>query len=122
MALTEPPFNLHQRPLYLTLSPLRLVRISHRRYPDPVHWSQQGRYRFDDPAAPWGVCYTGEDFETALVEVFGDRWIENPGVPRAVNLQDLRGYDVCELDASSFALCGLKPLPDCIRSHFKFHL
>ena len=101
MALTEPPFNLHQRPLYLTLSPLRLIRISHRSYPDPVHWSRQGRYRFDDPAAPWGVCYTGEDLETALVEVFGDRWIEDPGVPRAVNLQDLRGYDVCELEASA---------------------
>jgi hypothetical protein len=73
MALTEPPFNLHQRPLCLIQSPARLVRISHRKYPDPIHWSRQGRYRFDDPAAPWGVCYTGEDFETALIEVFGDR-------------------------------------------------
>jgi hypothetical protein len=41
----EPPFNLHQRPLYLTQTPGRLVRISHRKYPDSVHWSRQGRYR-----------------------------------------------------------------------------
>jgi hypothetical protein len=101
MALTDPPPDLHQRSLFLTRSPSQMVRISHRKYPDPVHWSRRGVNRFDDPAAPWGVCYAGEDFETAVIEVFGDRWIENPSAPRAVNLRDLAHYDVWDVEAAT---------------------
>jgi hypothetical protein len=49
-----------------------LFRICHRRNADPLHWSRSGAYRFDSPAARWGVCYAAETIGTAVIEVWGD--------------------------------------------------
>jgi crotonobetainyl-CoA:carnitine CoA-transferase CaiB-like acyl-CoA transferase len=75
MALTNPPDSLQAHELLLAQAAPDLVRIGDAKYPNPVHWSKLGYNRFDSPEAPYGIFYTAEDFEAALIEVFGDDWV-----------------------------------------------
>ena len=50
-----------------------LYRLSSDTHASPLHFSRLGKYRFDSPAARWGVCYLAEDVQTACLEVFADR-------------------------------------------------
>ena len=75
MALTNPPDSLQAHELLLAQAAPDLVRIGDTKYPNPVHWSKLGYNRFDSPEAPYGIFYTAEDFEAALIEVFGDDWV-----------------------------------------------
>ena len=69
-----PPKNLAERTLPLAaVSPVVWVRLHDRAFKQPVHWSRLGRYRFDSPGAPFGVCYLAQDVTTAFLEVFGDK-------------------------------------------------
>jgi hypothetical protein len=76
MALKSPPANLGQRRLRLVRVPEILVRISRAGYQDPFCWSRLGRNRFDLPDGRYAVFYTAQDLETCVLEVFGDRWLE----------------------------------------------
>jgi len=58
--------------------------------PDPFFWSRLGRNRFDLPDGRYGVLYTGEDLETCVIEVFGDRWLNE----RALSLRSLAKFEV----------------------------
>jgi hypothetical protein len=77
--------------------PDRLIRISKKSYADPVHWSKLGVHRFDSPVAIYGVLYTSNTVETAILEVFGDQWAEFHEIDSA----DLALFDVCELQVTS---------------------
>lgn len=69
----EPPIRLAQ----IKLSPGRVstiwFRLSSKRDVSPIFWSRLGRYRFDSPAARWGVCYFASSIVPAFQEVFGDK-------------------------------------------------
>jgi hypothetical protein len=93
MALTDPPGILKSRHLPVTSVEGTLFRISHQKFADPLYWSQRGLYRFDSPTAIYEVLYTGRTFETALLEVFGDQWIDS----RIAARDFLKEFDVCEL-------------------------
>jgi hypothetical protein len=77
--------------------PDRLIRISKKSYADPIHWSKLGVHRFDSPVAIYGVLYTSNTVETAILEVFGDQWAEFHEIDSA----DLALFDVCELQVTS---------------------
>lgn len=96
MALNAPPGNLHDRPLSLVEVPDTIYRISHRDYPDPLHWSKKGANRFDAPSHPYGMLYTAFNPECALLEVFGDIWAEDRLIPR----RELAGFNLCTLMVS----------------------
>lgn len=93
MALTDPPDFLKRQNLPLTSVEGTLYRISHQRFADPIYWSRRGLYRLDSPVADYGVLYTGRTFETALLEVFGDQWLDS----RIAARDFLKEFDVCEL-------------------------
>jgi hypothetical protein len=93
MALTDPPDHLKSRHLPLTSLEGTLYRISHQKFTDPIYWSRRGLYRFDSPTAPDGVLYTGRTFETALLEVFDDQWLDS----RIAARDFLKEFDVCEV-------------------------
>jgi hypothetical protein len=76
MGLKSPPADLGQRRLRLVRVPQILVRISRAGYRDPFFWSRLGRNRFDLPDGRYGVLYTAQDLETCVLEVFGDRWLQ----------------------------------------------
>ena len=76
MVLREPPPHLGETRLSLRRAPVLLTRIADPKYPNPIHWSRAGKSRFDSPEAPLGVFYLGEDLETAILEVFGSRWLD----------------------------------------------
>jgi RES domain len=90
MQLGDPPDSLYQRQLPIRKTPIELIRISETRHPNPIYWSKLGLNRFDSAFAPLGVYYTGQDFETALIEVFGDRWMRT----KTLNRADLELYTV----------------------------
>jgi len=94
MAPTDPPARLRRLRLPLVRLPEKLIRLSERKYADPIHWSQLGIHRFDSPEARYGVLYTSNRIETAILEVFGDQWMED----RQVSFSDLERFDVCELE------------------------
>src|ERR1700751_4788529 len=77
--------------------PDRLIRISKKSYADPIHWSKLGVHRFDSPVAIYGVLYTSNTVQTAILEVFGDQWSEFHEIDSA----DLALFDVCELLVTS---------------------
>ena len=77
--------------------PDRLIRISKNSHADPIHWSKLGIYRFDSPVATYGVLYTSNTVETAILEVFGDQWAQFHEIDSA----DLALFDVCELPITS---------------------
>jgi hypothetical protein len=77
--------------------PDRLIRINKKSYVDPIHWSKLGVHRFDSPVAVYGVLYTSNTVETAILEVFGDQWAEFHEIDSA----DLALFDVCELLVTS---------------------
>ncbi|HYZ73457.1 MAG TPA: RES family NAD+ phosphorylase [Chthoniobacterales bacterium] len=93
MALTDPPDFLKSRRLPLTSVEGTLYRICHQKFIDPIYWSRRGLYRFDSAAANYGVLYTGRTFETALLEVFGDQWVDS----RIVARDYLKEFDICEI-------------------------
>jgi hypothetical protein len=93
MALTDPPDVLKSQDLPLTSVEGTLYRISHQKFAEPIYWSRRGLYRFDSPVATYGVLYTGRTFETALLEVFGDQWLDS----RMAAQDFLKEFDVCEL-------------------------
>jgi hypothetical protein len=74
MVPTDPSAGLHCRRLPLVPLPRKLIRLSLRKYPDPRHWSELGVHRFDSSTATYGVLYTSNAVETAILEVFGDQW------------------------------------------------
>lgn len=93
MALTDPPDILKSQHLPVTSVEGTLFRISHQKFADPIYWSKRGLYRFDSPTANYGVLYTGRTFETALLEVFGDQWLDS----RIVARDFLKEFGVCEI-------------------------
>ncbi len=93
MALTDPSLALQRQHLPLTSVSGTLYRISHHKFADPLYWSRRGLYRFDSPAAKYGVLYTARTFETALLEVFGDQWITS----RTIARDFLKEFDICEI-------------------------
>jgi RES domain len=97
---TDPSAGSHHRRLPLVPLPRKLIRLSLRKHPDPRHWSKLGVHRFDSPAATYGVLYTSNSVETAILEVFGDQWRSM----RQVRFNDLEEYDVCELGNTSLSL------------------
>ena len=94
MAPTDLARRIHGVRLPLVRLPENLIRLSQRKFADPIHWSQLGIHRFDSPGARYGVLYTGNRVETVVLEVFGDQWIKD----RQVSLNDLKTYDVCEIE------------------------
>jgi hypothetical protein len=100
MVPTNPSAGARSRRLPLASVPGKLIRLSLRKYSDPIHWSKLGIHRFDSPAAPYGVLYTSNSVETAILEVFGDQW----RTIRQVRFNDLEQYDVCELANTSLSL------------------
>jgi hypothetical protein len=100
MVPTDPSARRKNRRLPLVPLPPKLIRLSLRKYPDPLHWSKLGVHRFDSPTAPYGVLYTSNSVETAILEVFGDQW----RTIRQVGFNDLEQYDVCELGNTSRSL------------------
>lgn len=84
----EPPTRLAHIDLPLAQVPITWFRFSPKRYPSPIFWSRQGRYRFDSPSARWGVCYVASSIVAAFQEVFGEKirhgtpldWTEVRGV------------------------------------------
>ena len=97
MRLGDPPEALYQRRLPIKKTPIELIRISDSKHLNPIYWSKLGLNRFDSPGAPLGVYYTGQDFETALIEVFGDRWITT----KTLNQADLQPYLVHRIKLKS---------------------
>jgi hypothetical protein len=93
MVPTDPAPRRQSLRLPLVRLPEKLIRLSERKYLDPVHWSQLGIHRFDSSMARYGVLYTSNRVETAVLEVFGDQWREE----RQIALNDLERFDVCEL-------------------------
>lgn len=93
MAPTELTERLDGMRLPLVRLPEKLIRLSQTKFADPIHWSQLGIHRFDSPGARYGVLYTSNRVETAVLEVFGDQWMTD----RQVSLNDLKAYDVCEI-------------------------
>jgi hypothetical protein len=89
-----PVGRIHGIRLPLIGLPEKLIRLSQRKFTDPIHWSRLGIHRFDSSGAKYGVLYTSNRVETAVLEVFGDQWIDD----RQVSLKDLESYDVCELE------------------------
>jgi hypothetical protein len=100
MAPTDPSSGFRSKRLPLVPDPGKLIRLSLRKYPDPLHWSKLGVHRFDSPTAAYGVLYTSNSVETAILEVFGDQWL----TIRQVRFNDLEEYDVCELGNTSLSL------------------
>src|SRR5260370_3216250 len=85
MGLKSRPSDLGQRRLRLVRVPEILVRISRAGYRDPFFWSRLGRNRFDLPDGRYGVLYTAQDLETCVLEVFGDRWLQERGLAAAAS-------------------------------------
>jgi hypothetical protein len=94
MAPTELTERLHSIRLPLVRLPKNLIRLSQAKFADPIHWSQLGIHCFDSPGTRYGVLYTSNRVETAVLEVFGDQWRKD----RQVSLNDLKSYDVCEIE------------------------
>jgi RES domain len=92
--LPPPSPELSKRTLLRRRTPKTLVRLSRQEFRDPIFWSTKGKYRFDSPTARYGVLYTAASLEGAILEVFGDRWLEH----RAVSEQLLRSYDLVKLN------------------------
>jgi hypothetical protein len=91
--LPAPSPELTKRTLPRRKPPKTVIRLSRQEFRDPIFWSTKGKYRFDSPTARYGVLYTAATFEGAILEVFGDRWIEY----RAVSEQLLRSYNLVKL-------------------------
>jgi RES domain len=94
MALIDPPGGLDSVSLPVARPPQRLIRLNLGVYPNPVHWSKRGDYRFDSPTAKYGVFYTSTRIETAILEVFGDRRLPD----RQIDFSTLEEYEVCEIE------------------------
>ena len=94
MAPTDLAGRLPRLRLPLVRLPEKLIKLSERKYSDPIHWSQLGIHRFDSAGARYGVLYTSNRIETAILEVFGDQWMEE----RQVAGSDLERCDICELE------------------------
>jgi RES domain len=91
--LPAPSPELSKRTLPRRKPPKTVIRLSRQEFRDPIFWSTKGKYRFDSPTARYGVLYAAATFEGAILEVFGDRWIEY----RAVSEQLLRSYNLVKL-------------------------
>jgi hypothetical protein len=76
MKLRAPPADLNDRPLPLVSVASDFWRIWNHDYSSAFFWSQKGLYRFDSKSARYGILYTGFTLEAAVVEVFGDRWLD----------------------------------------------
>jgi hypothetical protein len=90
MGLNRPPANLSDRRLSLIAVPERVTRLCRKPY-EPRFWSKQGRYRFDSPDAPHGVLYTADSVKGAILEVWGDQWLQGRCVSREA-LGEYRWY------------------------------
>jgi RES domain len=88
-----PSPELLKRTLTRRRVPKTLVRLSRQEFRDPIFWSTKGKYRFDSPTARYGVLYTAASLDGAILEVFGDRWLEH----RAMSEQLLRSYNLVKL-------------------------
>lgn len=69
----EPPAWLSNITLPLCEVSRTWFRFSPKRYASPIFWNREGIYRFDSPAARWGVCYLASSIVSAFQEVFGDK-------------------------------------------------
>ena len=94
MAPTDLAGRIHGIRLPLVRLPERLIRLSERKYADPMHWSRLGIHHFDSPGARYGVLYSSNRVETAVLEVFGDQWMKD----RQLSLNDLESFDICEFE------------------------
>jgi hypothetical protein len=76
---TQVPFTRHRfRPVRTAAGapPAQVYRLSRKEFLNPLHWSHEGKYRFDSETALYGVLYTAVDVESTLLEVFGSVWLE----------------------------------------------
>jgi hypothetical protein len=71
-----PGKDFDRRELRLVPPPERVYRLSRKQFPNPIHWSQKGRFRFDSQTALYGVLYAAVDVEGTVLEVFGSVWLE----------------------------------------------
>jgi hypothetical protein len=88
-----PSPELFKRTLPRRRVPKTLVRLSRQEFRDPIFWSTKRKYRFDSPTARYGVLYSAASLEGAILEIFGDRWLEH----RAVSEELLRSYNLVKL-------------------------
>lgn len=91
----EPPKNLANRSLPVgAVRRTSWVRLHDRTFPNPPYWNQAGKYRFDSPAAEFGVFYSGQDLTTAFLEVFGDKVRHS----RRLALSQIERYDIYSVE------------------------
>jgi hypothetical protein len=84
-----------------------------------------GRYRFDSPGAPFGVCYAAHDVTTAFLEVFGDKIRHSRRLSRAaiarydihalhvapdLKVLTLEGVNLAKVGATMGCFAGAYPL------------
>ena len=121
-----PPKDLEQRTLPATeITRTEWIRLHDRRFKQAVHWSRAGRYRFDSPAALWGVCYAAQDLTTAFLEVFGDKVRHSRRLSRAaiercdvyavhvapdLKVLPLEGVNLAKIGATIGCFAGSYPL------------
>lgn len=111
----SPPANLSSIDLGATTnSSISFFRVSHRSYSSPLFFSRKGIFRFDSPAAKWGVCYLAEEIDSAVLEVFADqirkrvlpfsdldeRLVWRIDVPRGLHLLELSGPTLPKVKAT----------------------
>jgi hypothetical protein len=93
-----PGEDFNRRKLVLRRPSKAVIRINKTRFPNPLFWSRQGKYRFDSTKAPYGVLYAASDVEGAILEVFADVWLEDH---RRISLALLETYEVVEIRVST---------------------
>jgi RES domain len=93
-----PGEDFNRRKLVLRRPSKAVIRINKIRFPNPLFWSRQGKYRFDSTKAPYGVLYAASDVEGAILEVFADVWLEDH---RRISLALLETYEVVEIRVST---------------------
>lgn len=104
MALSDPPFDLHQRRLRLISTPQQVVRLSKKEFRDPRFWSKLGKYRFDSPEAAYGVLYTAHNLKAAVVEVWGNRWFDTRQIAKG-RIEEWNFYTLRIYPAANVANC-----------------
>ena len=96
-----PAADFGKRKLARRRTPKNLVRLSRQEFRTPIFWSSKGKYRFDSPTARYGVLYTAATLEGAILEVFGDRWREEPAISEAL----LRSYNLVTIGTTGSLWC-----------------
>lgn len=109
--------------------------MSHEQFRSTLFFSRKGLYRFDSPAAKWGVCYMGEDVPTAALEVFADairkrtlqytelheRLVWKISVPADLKLLHLKGPTLTKIKATAQSFVSRYTLSQAWGREFMVH-